>query len=144
MTNESNQLNNSKKHNGGRPARPVDWPLIDRLANMQCTEEEIGYVCDVSVRTLQRHSLNEKHCSLNEYISKQTVVGKISLRRWMWEKAESGNVTMQIWLSKNILGYADKVEHSGAGNGPIEIIVRWDGNRNEAHSAFETATSPTG
>jgi len=90
---------------------------------MHCTAEEIGYACGVSDRTLRRRCVAEKHCSLGEYISKQTVVGKVSLRRWMWEKAESGNVTMQIWLSKNILGYADKVEHAGQGGQPLAVRV---------------------
>ncbi len=29
--------------------------------------------------------------------------------------------------------YRERLEHTGAGGGPVEILVKWDGNRNEPH-----------
>ena len=37
---------------------------------------------------------------------------KMRLRQLQWKSAESGNVTMQIFLGKNILGQQDKIEQS--------------------------------
>ena len=33
-----------------------------------------------------------------------------SLRRLLWKSAQNGNVTAQIWLSKNLLGMRDNFE----------------------------------
>ena len=35
---------------------------------------------------------------------------KIKLRKLQWKSAEKGNVTMQIFLGKNILGQQDRLE----------------------------------
>lgn len=37
-------------------------------------------------------------------------IGKASLRRMQFKSAEDGNVTMQIWLGKQMLGQRDKSE----------------------------------
>lgn len=38
-----------------------------------------------------------------------------------WKSAKSGNVTMQIWLGKQLLAQKDKVEHTGKDDGPIDV-----------------------
>ena len=46
------------------------------------------------------------------YLKKGRDQGKTSLRRMQWEKAQSGNTTMLIWLGKQMLGQKDKLETS--------------------------------
>jgi hypothetical protein len=36
----------------------------------------------------------------------------MSLRRMQWEKAQTGNTTMLIWLGKQMLGQKDRLETS--------------------------------
>ena len=48
--------------------------------------------------------------SYSESLTKGRDKGKIRLRQLMWRTAENGNVTMQIWLSKQYLGMSDKQE----------------------------------
>jgi len=38
-----------------------------------------------------------------------------------WEAAKKGNVTMMIWLGKQLLGQRDQMEHSGPDGGPVSI-----------------------
>ena len=38
--------------------------------------------------------------------------GRMSLRRLQFEKAQTGNTTMLIWLGKQMLGQKDKIETS--------------------------------
>lgn len=64
-----------------------------------CTMQEIGAVCECSVDTLERR--------FADIIQKGKETGKSSLRRMQWKNAESGNVTMQIWLGKQLLGQKD-------------------------------------
>jgi len=79
---------------------------MDKLASIHCTNEEIADVIGVSSDTLARNYA--------ERLQKMRSTGKMSLRRHMWLKAQEGNVVMQIWLSKNLLGFKDRHELSSA------------------------------
>ena len=89
-------------------ARPKKYNISDRevlkLASYGCSNVEIAdfYGCD--------ESLIRK--SYSEYLTKGRANVKIRLRKLQWQSAENGNVTMQIFLGKNILGQQDKIETS--------------------------------
>jgi hypothetical protein len=107
----------------GRPQKEINMEQVAVLAQIHCTDEEIAAVMDVSVRTILRR---KKRADFQEFIATGRAKGRASLRRLMWETAKGDSKsagTMQIWLSKNILGYTDKVlnEHTGANGKPIEI-----------------------
>jgi hypothetical protein len=80
---------------GGRPAIELDETQVYKLAQLWCTHEEIAAHFNVSVDTIDRH--------FAETIKRGKEEGKASLRRMQWRSAIDGNVTMQIWLGKNIL-----------------------------------------
>ena len=75
-----------------------------KLASYGCTNTEIAdfYGCD--------ESLIRK--SYSENLTKGRANVKIRLRKLQWQSAENGNVTMQIFLGKNILGQQDKIEQT--------------------------------
>ncbi len=87
-------------------ARPkkynIDTEEVFKLAKYGCSNVEIAdfYGCD--------ESLIRK--SYSEYITKGRASGKTRLRQLQWDSAEAGNVTMQIFLGKNILGQKDRHE----------------------------------
>ena len=87
-----------KKHN-------LDTEKVEQLAGFGCTNTEIAsfFGCD--------ESLIRK--SYSEYLSKGRDKGKIRLRQLQWRAAERGNVSMMIWLGKQVLSQTDKqeVEH---------------------------------
>ena len=91
----------------GRPKKKIDFELVKGLAAISCTQEEIAAVLDISVRTLLR---NKTFC---QTYKKHFEEGKASLRRMQWTSAQNGNITMQIWLGKQILQQTDKTEVSG-------------------------------
>ena len=106
----------------GRPRKNIDFELVKGLAAISCTQEEIAAVLDISVRTLLR---SKQFC---QTYKKHYEEGKASLRRMQWTAAQGGNVTMQIWLGKQLLSQSDKTEFSGEqkvklehSNGHIEI-----------------------
>lgn len=82
-------------------SKHIDLGLIEKLAAIHCTNTEIASTvgCDSSLLSKPKYS---------EIITKGKERGKMSLRRKMWDTAMNGNVTMQIFLSKQMLGYADK------------------------------------
>ena len=47
---------------------------------------------------------------------------KISLRRMQFKSAEGGNVTMQIWLGKQLLGQRDHTVQENMGNVGLQLV----------------------
>lgn len=102
---------------GGRPKFQIDYKAADQLAKMQCTVTEIAEFLGCSRRTLERDA---EFCRIHK---KGLEVGRASLRRLQWKKAESGDRVMLIWLGKQYLGQKDKHEHAGDEDHPIELEV---------------------
>lgn len=84
-----------------RPKIQLDYKLIEELANIQCTQQEIANILGCSVDTLQR---DETFCGIYK---KGMEHGKASLRRLQWKMAEQGNPTMLIWLGRQYLGQTE-------------------------------------
>ncbi|KKL16825.1 hypothetical protein LCGC14_2491670 [marine sediment metagenome] len=84
------------KNKIGRPRLQLDEEQIINLAKINCTMIEIASVMKCSVDSLERN--------FADIIKRGQEEGKTSLRRHMWIAAEKGNITMQIWLSKQLLG----------------------------------------
>lgn len=87
----------------GRPKKEIDYNVVEKLANIQCTQEEIASVLDICVRTLQR---DEKFM---EIFNKGRENGKASLRRIQWKHAEK-SASMAMFLGKQYLGQRDNLE----------------------------------
>tara|TARA_R100000808_G_scaffold12391_1_gene30860 strand:+ start:3607 stop:3915 length:309 start_codon:yes stop_codon:yes gene_type:complete len=87
-------------------ARPkkynIDNKQVQNLARLGCTNIEIAnfFGCDES---LIRHSYSE-------FLIKGRSEQKMRLRQLQWNSAERGNIVMQIFLGKNLLGQTDKIE----------------------------------
>ena len=98
----SNKAIVAKKTNGaGRPKILINIKSVAKLAQMGCTQEEIGSVLGISARTLQRNYA--------DIIWANREKGKASLRKKMWDKAiKQDSTAMMMWLSKNYLGMKDR------------------------------------
>lgn len=116
------QTRNTKKDN-------LDYVLIERLANIQCTEYEICAILGISLNSLT--NWKKEDVKLQEAIDNGYSDGKMSLRRAQFQvafpdpdKGYHGNPAMLIWLGKQVLHQSDKVQVSG-GKEPIKIKVVW-------------------
>jgi len=89
-------------------ARPkkynIDTEEVVKLASYGCTNKEIADFFGCSPDLLEK--------SYSEFLRKGKVDVKIRLRQLQWASAENGNVTMQIFLGKNMLGQQDKIEQN--------------------------------
>lgn len=105
----------------GRPAYELSeeqLTMLDGLCEIQCTDEEIAALLDVSRDWIAKKKASDPEFSTR--IEKGRERGKESLRRKQYKLAMKGHPTMLIWLGKQTLGQRDKHEHSGPGGGPIE------------------------
>ena len=89
-------------------ARPkkyhIDTEQLQKLAKLGCTNKEMGDFFGCSADLLEK--------SYSDILLKGRAEQKIRLRQLQWKRAENGNVTMQIFLGKNILGQQDKLEEN--------------------------------
>ena len=87
-------------------ARPkkynIDPKEVEKLASFGCTDTEIASFFGCSTDLIRK--------SYSENLTKGREKGKIRLRQMQWKAADKGNVTMLIWLGKQVLGQSDKQE----------------------------------
>jgi hypothetical protein len=94
-----------------RPKKIIDENLIEELAGLNCSYEEISKIVGVSVRTLHRN--------YGTVIKRGTESVKTSLRRKQYQIAMKGNPALLIWLGKIILGQKERIETDGK----TELII---------------------
>lgn len=85
-----------------RPKKDIDPDQVTKLAMINCSYAEMAAVLDCDQSTLSRR--------FAQLIEKGRESGKMSLKRKQWEMAMGGNITMLVWLGKQLLGQTDKVE----------------------------------
>lgn len=103
------------------------------MLKMQCSTAEVAAQIGVSTDTLYHRCEVENGMNYSDFAAKMKENGKASLRAKMFQDAIGGNVTLQIWLSKQYLGMSDKqaVELS---SDPLNIVINeiaYDASRAE-------------
>jgi hypothetical protein len=87
----------------------IDMAELEKLCQLQCTDEEIAAWFNVSTRTIERRRLEPEFA---EVMTRGKARGRISVRRMQMKLLEEGNATMGVWLGKQLLGQADELVHS--------------------------------
>lgn len=95
----------------GRPQKIIDKKQFENLCKIQCTEEEICAILDVSDPTLNSWCKKTYGKTFLEVFKEKRTGGKASLRRSQWKLAET-NATLAIWLGKQYLGQRDEQTHN--------------------------------
>jgi hypothetical protein len=88
------------------PKAHLDLKQVEAAASIGCTREEIAVLLGVSSKTIQRRAEAVAAIAIGQARMRS------SLRRMQWAKAKEGNVTMMIWLGKQLLGQKDRVEET--------------------------------
>lgn len=88
----------------GRPAKPIDWKLVDQLILAGCTGVEIAANFHIHADTLYRQIENEYGTNFTDYAAQYYQKGDSLLKVKQFEKALEKDNTMLIWLGKQRLG----------------------------------------
>lgn len=107
------------------PSKPLSDKEFEQLVGMiriQCTQEEICEVFNMSITTLNRRLKERGEQNFEGLFKKHRSEGKSSLRRAQWAAAQKGNPTMLVWLGKQMLNQVDKVE-TEVTDRPINISI---------------------
>lgn len=89
-------------------ARPkkynIDTTQVQKLAQLGCTNKEMADFFGCSADLLEK--------SYSEFLTKGRAEQKMRLRQLQWRACENGNVSMLIFLGKNMLGQQDRIEET--------------------------------
>ena len=89
-------------------ARPkkynIDTSQLQKLATLGCTNKEMADFFGCSADLLEK--------SYSEFLTKGRAEQKMRLRQLQWRACENGNVSMLIFLGKNMLGQQDRIEET--------------------------------
>jgi len=87
-----------------RKLADIDLDKLEKLAAMQCTQEEAAGFFEVARETLNRKLRQRQY---REAWERGRLTGRISIRRKQFQKNSD---TMLIWLGKQYLGQSDRPE----------------------------------
>ena len=112
---------------------PKEWDSVKYMAMIHCTGEEMAGVLQMDYDTLNRNCKEKYGYAISEYIKRNQSNGKMSLRRAQWKAAESGNVSMLIWLGKQWLNQREVQE--------VQVATNTDETINKMHEYFSKASN---
>jgi hypothetical protein len=117
----------------------IDWREIGRLAEIQCTGQEIAHVTGLAFDDLDAECREEQGSPLQDFIDRHSRAGNVSLRRIQWKILEGNflvkkvtrthkdgsesieecyaapSTNMAIFMAKNQLGQKDAPRPDPAG-----------------------------
>lgn len=103
----------------GAIEKHIDWKILDAILQFNPNSKmaaEILSTSDghpsISHDTLERRIKAEKGMTYAEYKDIKMSRMKLNIAKKQYDTAMQGNVTMLIWLGKQYLGQAEKVEQS--------------------------------
>jgi hypothetical protein len=104
-----------KRDTPGRPEAEIDWKRLDQYLQAQCNGTSIAGLFGIHPQTLynkvvERYGEKYKISNFTEYQKLKRAEGVELLRAKQFDTMMSGNVTMQIWLGKQLLGQKDQME----------------------------------
>ena len=94
----------------GPKLKQIDFDLLIRLCQIQCTQNEIEAVMGIDIDTISARCKDKYGLKYSDFYKQNRQGGKASLRRQIWKRVEDGSDTMIIWATKNYLGMSDKQE----------------------------------
>jgi len=125
-----------------RETTAVDLDLVEKLASIGCTAEEIGAVVGTSQWTRIGW---EKDETVREAIQRGGSCGRVNLRRRLWHSAMGGNVRAQIWLGKRMLGQrsfeGEAKNHADSAAPPLIIQVHTEDDPQTGEAKMPSASA---
>ena len=104
-----------KRDGPGRPPAEIDWKKVDQFLQAQCNGTSIAGLLGIHPQTLydkvvERYGEQYHISNFTEYQKVKRAEGLELLRAKQFDIMMAGNVTMGIWLGKQLLGQKDQVE----------------------------------
>lgn len=93
----------------GRPDVIIDWGKLDSLLALGATLMDCSDILGCSEDTIEKNLRVKFKLKFSEYREKKLSTTRVKLRQKQIDVALKGNVTMLIWLGKQMLNQSDKI-----------------------------------
>jgi transcriptional antiterminator len=111
--------------------REIDWELFEKLVWVPVlATHHLADMLKVSKKTLERHVKQKYGLTIDAVREQKSGPMRHTLFSSMWNAATvQGNISAMIWMSKNVLGWSDKVEQKTEVKAEQEIVytAEWGG-----------------
>lgn len=88
----------------------IDWKIVESYLEQQSSGRSIANLLGIPYRKLYDKVMEEYGMTFEEFKESKSSIGIEKLRHKMYKTAMDGNTSVMQFLSKNLLGYSDKVE----------------------------------
>lgn len=120
----------------GRPKKEINKKIFEGLCQIQVTEKEMCHVfecCEDTLNAWCKENYKDEDgnpMTFSDVFKRESDKGLISLRRAQWTAGVvNGNVTMLIWLGKQMLGQSDKTQIDTSDGGASTVYIEgWHGH----------------
>jgi len=110
----------------GRPQTEIDWVQFEKLVWIPVlSNEHLADILGTSKSTLERKTREKYDQSIDSLRQQKQGPMRQNLFSAMWKNAMQGNVASQIWLSKNIFHWSEKVAHSNSHTEPEKLVIQF-------------------
>lgn len=96
----------------GRPPKPFNWDKLDAAVQFGAQQQMCADLLDVSMDLIEIRVREKYDLTFSEYRAKRMANTKLTLVQKAIDMGMKGNVTMLIWVMKNLCGWTDKREES--------------------------------
>ena len=112
-------------------ATPIDWDQFDKLVWIPVLSNvQLADILDVSIRHLERQVRERYDNTIDGVRQQKQGPMRHKLFSAMWENAiKQRNVASQIWLSKNLFGWSDKLVHAQGDVTQEKLIINFSGSK---------------
>jgi len=111
-----------KKNPPHRPEIPIDWNIVDRWLEADCTGTQVAGMLGIHADTLYNRVQKDKGVTFTVYSNEKKAKGDAQLKVKQYSEAMGGDRGMLIWLGKNRLGQKDNHDVNLTGAVSIGVI----------------------
>jgi hypothetical protein len=112
----------AEKNPPHRPQIPIDWTLVDRWLEANCTGTEVAGMLGIHPDTLYNRCRQDKGVTFTIYSNEKKSKGDGQLKIKQYSEAMGGDRGMLIWLGKQRLGQKENHDISLTGNMHVGVV----------------------
>ncbi len=110
----------------GRPKIEINEKLFDQLIQLPLIKSDFAHAFSCSEDKIEHYVKERFDCTFSALKEQKRQIFKRNILAKQLEVAMRGNIAMLIFLGKNYLGQADKLETKETGDKTINIQIQKD------------------
>lgn len=107
----------------GQPKHHIDWNKVDHYLTCGASGSQVAHRLGIHPETLYDRVSKEHGMSFQEYKRQKRECGEVLVKEAQFDEAvRKRNVSMLIWVGKQMLGQTEKQAVKHEGDVPIQVV----------------------